>query len=170
MSGGSRGRPSRCHRERQLTSSSCPHCNGKGERITRHCGKCNGERTIQAQNTLAVHVPAGAPEGYEEVFSGEADQNPDYDAGDVIVRVRSQPKSNKGWTRKESGLVGRVTLSVAEVSSGRRELGHGTALTPPHRHCLDSSATSLRSTDGSSLSVGQAPRSPGRWRSSRARE
>jgi hypothetical protein len=37
----------------------------------------------------------------------------------VIVRVRSTPKSNQGWTRKESGLVGRVTLSVVEVSDQR---------------------------------------------------
>ncbi|KAL1408814.1 DnaJ-related protein scj1 [Vanrija albida] len=96
----------------------CPHCNGKGEKITRQCAKCGGERTVQAQNILAVHVPAGAPEGYEEVFSGEADQSPDFDAGDVIVRVRSQAKSNRGWTRKESGLVGRVTLSVAEALLG----------------------------------------------------
>ncbi len=35
----------------------------------------------------------------------------------MIVRVRSTPKSNQGWTRKESGLVGRITLSVVEVSA-----------------------------------------------------
>lgn len=71
---------------------------------------------MQREHTLAVHIPAGAPEGYEVVFSGEADESPDMDPGDVIVRVRSNPKTGKGWTRKEGGLVGRVTLSVAEVS------------------------------------------------------
>lgn len=75
---------------------------------------------MQKDHTLAVHVPAGAPEGYEERFQGEADESPDYDPGDVIVRVRSKPQTNQGWTRKESGLIGRVTLSVVEVScSGR---------------------------------------------------
>lgn len=68
------------------------------------------------QHTLAVHVPAGAPEGYEETFQGEADESPDVDAGDVVVKVRS--KRVKGWTRKESGLVGRVTLSVQEALLG----------------------------------------------------
>lgn len=63
-----------------------------------------------------MHIPAGAPEGYEEVFSGEADESPDMEPGDVIVRVRSNPETGRGWTRKEGGLVGRVTLSVAEVS------------------------------------------------------
>lgn len=71
---------------------------------------------MQADHTIAVHIPAGAPEGYEEVFSGEADESPDFEPGDVIVRVRSKLNSGKGWTRKEGGLVGRVTLSVAEVS------------------------------------------------------
>lgn len=72
---------------------------------------------MQREHTLAVHIPAGAPEGYEVVYNGEADESPDMEPGDVIVRVRSNPKSGKGWTRKEGGLVGRVTLSVAEVST-----------------------------------------------------
>lgn len=74
---------------------------------------------VQTQNTLAINIPGGAPEGFEEVFHGEADESPDYDAGDVIVRVRSRRESSKEWTRKEAGLVGRVTLSVAEVSTRR---------------------------------------------------
>ncbi len=74
------------------------------------------EKTIQTQHTLAVHIPAGAPESYEEVFHGEADEGVDWDAGDVVVRVRSRRAQGEGfWSRKESGLVGRVTLSIAEV-------------------------------------------------------
>ncbi|RSH88403.1 DnaJ- protein scj1 [Apiotrichum porosum] len=96
----------------------CPHCNGQGQSITRQCGKCEGHRVVQTQNTLAINIPGGAPEGFEEVFHGEADESPDYDAGDVIVRVRSRRESSKEWTRKEAGLVGRVTLSVAEALLG----------------------------------------------------
>ena len=65
---------------------------------------------------MAVHIPAGAPEGFEEVFHGEADESVDWDAGDVVVRVRSRKAEREGaWSRKESGIVGRITLSVAEV-------------------------------------------------------
>ncbi|BEI83167.1 hypothetical protein CcaverHIS002_0310350 [Cutaneotrichosporon cavernicola] len=96
----------------------CPHCGGKGEQITKHCSDCGGARTVERQHTLAVHVPAGAPEGYEERFQGEADESPDFEPGDVIVHVRSTPQTNKGWTRKESGLVGRITLSVVEALLG----------------------------------------------------
>lgn len=63
-----------------------------------------------------MHIPAGAPEGFEEVFRGEADESPDWEAGDVVVKVRSARRDGHGgWGRKESGIIGRVTLSVAEV-------------------------------------------------------
>lgn len=71
---------------------------------------------LDTQHTLAVHIPAGAPEGFEEVFHGEADESTDWEAGDVVVRVRSQRLEGNGiWGRKENGIIGRITLSVAEV-------------------------------------------------------
>jgi DnaJ-related protein SCJ1 len=81
------------------------------------CPQCHGEKVVQTQHTLAVHIPGGAPEGFEEVFAGEADENVEWEAGDVIVRVRSQRREGEGdWARHESGILGRVTLSAAEVS------------------------------------------------------
>lgn len=69
------------------------------------------------QHTLAVHIPAGAPEGFEEVFSGEADESTEWEAGDVVVRVRSRKaQGGGGWGRHESGILGRVTLGLGEVS------------------------------------------------------
>ena len=73
---------------------------------------------------MAVHIPAGAPENYEEVFHGEADESVDWEAGDVIVRVKSRRKDGQGsWGRKDGGIIGRITLSVAEVSTFLRRLG-----------------------------------------------
>lgn len=58
------------------------------------------------------------------MFSGEADESTEWEAGDVVVRVRSQKKDGAGgWGRKENGIVGRVVLSVAEVSLGCDGLG-----------------------------------------------
>lgn len=51
------------------------------------------------------------------MFHGEADESVDWEAGDVIVRVRSQRREG-GWARHESGILGRVTLSVGEVRPG----------------------------------------------------
>ncbi|WVO13544.1 hypothetical protein L204_101165 [Cryptococcus depauperatus] len=108
----------------------CPHCNGQGKRITKQCHKCNAHKTVSIQHTLAVHIPAGAPEGFEEVFHGEADEQTDMEAGDVVVRVRSRNEGpggegGGGWKRLESGISGRVTLSVAEALLGfKRQLKH----------------------------------------------
>jgi hypothetical protein len=95
----------------------CQHCGGRGKRIARQCPKCSGQKVIDTLNTLAVHIPAGAPEGFEEVFHGEADESTEWEAGDVVVRVHSRKVEGQGgWGRKDAGIVGRVTLSVAEVS------------------------------------------------------
>lgn len=51
------------------------------------------------------------------MFHGEADESVDWEAGDVIVRVKSRRKDGQGsWGRKDGGIIGRITLSVAEVS------------------------------------------------------
>ncbi|ODN75494.1 hypothetical protein L202_06625 [Cryptococcus amylolentus CBS 6039] len=104
----------------------CPHCAGKGKRITKQCHVCSSAKTIQTQHTMAINIPAGAPEGFEEVFHGEADEQIGMDAGDVVVRVRSRMGEGEGfWRRKENGILGRVTLSAAEALLGfRRELKH----------------------------------------------
>lgn len=104
-----------------LSGFRCQQCAGKGRRIARVCPRCKGGKVLDTQHTLAVHIPAGAPEGFEEVFHGEADESTDWEAGDVVVRVRSQRlESNGVWGRKENGIIGRVTLSVAEVSGDCR--------------------------------------------------
>ncbi|KAI9633139.1 uncharacterized protein MKK02DRAFT_39117 [Dioszegia hungarica] len=111
----------------------CNQCAGKGRQITRPCPTCAGQKVEQIQHDLAVHIPAGAPEGYEEVFHGEADESTDWEAGDVMVRVRSQrPVGGSGegreggqWGRHESGILGRVVLGVGEALLGfERNLTH----------------------------------------------
>lgn len=56
------------------------------------------------------------PEGSEVVFEGEADESPDWVAGDVIVRVRSK-RIGGGFMRKESNLYWKEIISAKEVSS-----------------------------------------------------
>jgi hypothetical protein len=61
-----------------------------------------------------LDVTKGMPEGHEVVYEGEGDENPDWDAGDVVLRVRSR-KERGGWRRKESTLYWTETIGVAEV-------------------------------------------------------
>jgi len=64
------------------------------------------------------------PEGHEVVFEGEGDQSAEWEAGDVVLRVRSS-KVAGGWRRKESGLYWRETIGVSEALLGfERNLTH----------------------------------------------
>lgn len=61
-----------------------------------------------------LEIPRGMPEGQEVVFEGEADESPDWEAGDIVLRVRSK-KQKGGWRRKENGLYWKETIGVDEV-------------------------------------------------------
>lgn len=69
---------------------------------------------------LDLHIDRGMPEGEEIVFEGEADESPDLEAGDVVVRVRSK-KIKGGFVRKDSNLYWKEPISVAEVRLRRLE-------------------------------------------------
>lgn len=55
------------------------------------------------------------PEGHEVTFEGEGDENPEWEAGDIVLRVRSK-KVQGGFRRKDSSLYWRETLGIEEVS------------------------------------------------------
>ena len=54
------------------------------------------------------------PEGQEVVYEGEADESPDWEAGDIVLRVRSR-KEKGGFKRKENGLYWKESIGVDEV-------------------------------------------------------
>jgi DnaJ-related protein SCJ1 len=56
------------------------------------------------------------PEDHEVVFEGEGDESPDWEPGDVILRVRSR-KEKGAWSRKESSLYWKETISIDEVGA-----------------------------------------------------
>ncbi|GAA6009049.1 hypothetical protein JCM10207_004077 [Rhodosporidiobolus poonsookiae] len=101
----------------QQVQMHCDRCGGRGKAIKHHCSVCKGHRIVDTQSELNLHVDRGLPEGAEIVFEGEADENPDWVAGDVIVRVRSK-KEQGGFVRKEQNLYWKEPISVAEALLG----------------------------------------------------
>ncbi|GAA5938209.1 hypothetical protein JCM3775_002917 [Rhodotorula graminis] len=95
----------------------CDRCAGRGKSIKHLCSTCKGHRIVETTSELNLHVDRGMPEGAEVVFEGEADESPDWVAGDVIVRVRSK-KVKGGFARKESNLYWKEPISVAEALLG----------------------------------------------------
>lgn len=106
------------------TQTTCPQCSGKGKVIARPCKHCNGEKVIDHTGHYTLEVEKGMPEGHEVVFEGEGDQSAEWEAGDVVLRIRTQ-KVAGGWRRKESSLYWKETISVAEALLGfERNITH----------------------------------------------
>jgi DnaJ-related protein SCJ1 len=92
----------------------CNECQGRGKTIRRKCPHCAGNKVVDHTATYTLEVEPGMSEGHEVVFEGEGDESPDWEAGDVVLRVRSR-KDKGGWRRKESSLYWKETIGVDEV-------------------------------------------------------
>jgi len=99
------------------TQVRCNDCNGQGKIITKKCPHCQGEKVIDHTQQYTLDVYPGIPEGYEVVYEGEGDESPEWEAGDIVLRVRSG-KQRGGFRRKESSLYWRETIGVHEALLG----------------------------------------------------
>lgn len=97
----------------------CPDCGGRGTVVKRVCPHCKGSKVLDHTGHLTLEIPKGMPEGREVVFDGEADESPDWEAGDVVLRVRGR-KDRGGFRRKESSLYWKETIGVDEVRWDKR--------------------------------------------------
>ncbi|KAF8638271.1 hypothetical protein AX17_002293 [Amanita inopinata Kibby_2008] len=106
------------------SQATCPDCQGRGKVIKKLCPHCGGAKVLDHTQSYTLDITPGMPEGYEVVFEGEADESPDWDAGDIVIRVRSK-KEKGGWRRKESSLYWKETIGVDEALLGfERNLTH----------------------------------------------
>ncbi|KAF8808725.1 DnaJ-domain-containing protein [Phlegmacium glaucopus] len=96
---------------------SCNECGGRGVVIKKACPHCQGHKVVDHTAEYTLEVTPGMAEGHEVVFEGEADESPDWEAGDVIVRVRSK-KDVGGWRRKETSLYWKETIGVDQALLG----------------------------------------------------
>jgi DnaJ-related protein SCJ1 len=92
----------------------CNDCGGRGKTIVKKCPHCNGNKVVDHTASFTLEVTPGMPEGHEVVFEGEADESPDWEAGDVVIRVRSR-KDKGGWRRKQTSLYWKETIGIDEV-------------------------------------------------------
>lgn len=113
------------------SQTTCNECGGRGKVIVKKCPHCDGNKVCSKRSVFqfdidiilqvvdhtahyTLEILSGMPEGHEVVFEGESDESPDWEAGDVILRVRSR-KNKGGWRRKEGSLYWRETIGVDEV-------------------------------------------------------
>lgn len=106
------------------SQTTCNECSGRGTIIKKQCPHCKAQKIVDYTAHYTLEVEPGMPEGYEVVYEGESNESPDWEAGDLLVRVRSK-KDAGGFRRKESSLYWKQTISVEEALLGvDRNLTH----------------------------------------------
>jgi DnaJ-related protein SCJ1 len=116
--------------------SACDHCNGRGKHIKKPCAVCSGHRVLRKPTKVNIKIDKGAPRGMKIVFDNEADEHPDYIAGDLHVTLDEKtpeldsdnPDHVDGvfFRRKGHDLYWHEVLSVREAWMGdwTRNLTH----------------------------------------------
>ncbi len=97
---------------------SCPDCKGEGFLIKDKdkCKGCQGQKSTQEKKTLEVHIDKGAPDGKRYSFTGESDEFPEYEPGDVVVEI--QVEKHKKFVRKGADLVYTADITLVEALCG----------------------------------------------------
>jgi DnaJ-related protein SCJ1 len=72
----------------QQVQSICPSCKGKGKTIRHACPICQGRRVVREMETYKLVVEKGFPKGMRVTYENEADESPDWVAGDIIIEVQ----------------------------------------------------------------------------------
>ena len=76
----------------QQIQQPCRKCDRRGEVIpdADRCRKCNGSKVVKDKKILECEVQPGMRDGQKIVFSGEGDQAPDIEPGDVVIVLDEQ--------------------------------------------------------------------------------
>lgn len=102
----------------QQIQSMCSECHGQGERINPkdRCKTCAGEKVVRERKILEVHVDKGMVDGQKVVFSGEGDQEPGLEPGDIVIVL--DEKEHDVFKRSGNDLIMRMNLELVEALCG----------------------------------------------------
>lgn len=74
----------------QQVQGPCDACGGKGKTVRHKCKVCGGARVVKETETHTLNVERGMPRGVRINFENEADESPDWVAGDLIVSLQER--------------------------------------------------------------------------------
>lgn len=74
----------------QQIQTGCDKCGGNGRNIKKPCTACKGSRVVRKLSTYTLHVEKGMPKGAKITYENEADESPDWIAGDLVVYLIEQ--------------------------------------------------------------------------------
>lgn len=102
----------------QQIQTPCNECGGKGSKISNPCSVCDGKKVIREDRNYHVHIDPGAAKKFDHRISGEADQSPDWEAGDLIIHIKESREGNMGYRRRGINLFRTEVLSAKEALRG----------------------------------------------------
>lgn len=102
----------------QQIQSMCGECQGQGERVDPklRCKKCNGRKVNRERKILEVSIDKGMEDGQKITFSGEGDQEPGLEPGDIIIVL--DEKKHPVFTRNGTDLLMKMTINITEALCG----------------------------------------------------
>lgn len=113
----------------------CDACGGRGKTVRTKCPACQGARVERKSTTVNLNIRRGISRDARVVFENEADESPDWVAGDLLVTLVEKapaPDDNPDgvdgvfFRRKDDDLYWTEVLSLREAWMGdwTRNLTH----------------------------------------------
>jgi len=102
----------------QQIQQPCRPCNQTGEKIREkdRCKNCAGKKVEKQRKILKCEIDKGMKDGQKLTFSGEGDQAPDIEPGDIVIVL--DEKEHDVFTRQGSDLYMRMDISLADALCG----------------------------------------------------
>lgn len=120
----------------QQVQMPCDQCGGQGKKIKNPCPVCHGNRVVKNNVEQSAYIEPGMGQGTRLVFENEADESPDWVAGDLIVVLEekdpelgsedAERTDGTFFRRKGKDLFWKEPLSLREAWMGEwsRNLTH----------------------------------------------
>jgi len=102
----------------QQIQQPCRPCNQTGEKIREkdRCKNCAGKKVEKQRKILKCEIDKGMKDGQKLTFSGEGDQAPDIEPGDIVIVL--DEKEHEVFTRQGSDLYMRMDIGLADALCG----------------------------------------------------
>ena len=102
----------------QQIQQPCHECGQTGEKIKEkdRCKKCNGKKIVREKKIIECDVLKGMKDGQKITFSGEADQAPGTEPGDIVIVLDEQ--EHPVFQRNGHNLIMKMVITLTEALCG----------------------------------------------------